>query len=548
MNRYYYKNITIILFINITFFLFPSCSYHSFKTSIDAKKDTSIHKLNTLKDDVSEQKLKKEVIRLAADLKRLTTFASELTSMKSEMFKMREVSHVWTTDYFPPEEHDKIENILFRYLMIRNSLWDMINYYKDYRIHFSTPDTQTKGFIIGYSAGLHLTAAASLLTATFINEPAGKSKLNEAYPRSEIPSGTFDMLLSNLTSLDHMEAIKVAWVLFNKEKQINDSTLNKIYNSNLEYKSVIDQIDDHYQKTVKRITYILIEESLLFPKTVNSLRHSVIAKMADKLSEELGDNLYAIRGLLFTNVSNIKMPLVKPLSFSEKQKNQIHSMLEPGDIILTYTAGYMSNIFLPGNFKHGIIYIGSYSQRKETGLVNDPTRLIIGINADKLEINFATDRIDSGLPADVIEAVSEGVIFNSMDLLLDTHINRMLVLRPRLSTKEKKEALTIVFALLGSDYDFKFDFNDGSYQCCTEVIYRALNSRGMCNFKLKNRMGALTLSADDILEYYASHEYKPFDFILYAEKARLSRGNKAKIYTGDDGLKRIKKIMKVSSN
>jgi hypothetical protein len=74
--------------------------------------------------------------------------------------------------------------------------------------------------------------------------------------------------------------------------------------------------------------------------------------------------------------------------------------------------------------------------------------------------DFSTDRIDSGHPADVIEAVAEGVIFNSLDLLLDTHINRMIVLRPKLSIKEKKEALTIAFALLGNDYDFKFDFND----------------------------------------------------------------------------------------
>jgi hypothetical protein len=238
------------------------------------------------------------------------------------------------------------------------------------------------------------------------------------------------------------------------------------------------------------------------------------------------------------------MPMTKPLEFSKAQKKQIHAILEPGDIILTYTAGYMSNIFLPGLFKHGITYVGTGSRRKETGLAEDPTALITGIEIEKLETDFITDTTESGLPADVIEAVAEGVVFNSLDFLLDTHINRMVVLRPRLTLQEKKEALTIVFALLGSGYDFKFDFNDGSYQCCTEVIFRALNSRGMYDFDLIKRMGTLTLSADDILGYYIEQAYKPFDIILYARKADLSRGNRAQIFTGEDGLNEIKKLMK----
>ncbi|MGD9157754.1 MAG: YiiX/YebB-like N1pC/P60 family cysteine hydrolase [Desulfobacteraceae bacterium] len=539
------KSIITALVISSTFILPLTCIGGSFKTSLDKKKDTSIHKLNASEKKAPEQKIRQESIRLAIDLKRLKTFAGELESMKSEMYKMRENSNVWTIDYFPPEEHDKIENILFRYLMIRNSLWQMINYYKDYRTRFTCPETQTKGFIIGYSAGLHLTSNTSLLVATFIDEPAGKSKLNEAYPRSGIKSGTFDILLSSVTSLDHMEAIKVGRVLFNKEKKDDSSTLYKIYVTNPEYKTVIDQIDDLYNLTEERIKYILKKESLLFPETINRLRHSVIVKIAEKMSDTLGDNLYAIRGLLFSNVSDIKIPLTKPIKFSEEQKRQIHSMLRPGDIILTYTAGYMSNIFLPGSFKHGITYVGTNAERKETGLVNDPTELIAGINIEKLEKDFSTDIIESGLPADVIEAVAEGVIFNSLDLLLDTHINRMVVLRPKLSLREQKEALTIVFALLGNEYDFKFDFNDGSYQCCTEVIYRALNSRGIYNFDLIKRMGTLTLSADDILEYYVKQEYKPFEIVLYARKDRFKRGNRAKIYTGDEGLRLLKKLMRV---
>jgi hypothetical protein len=202
----------------------------------------------------------------------------------------------------------------------------------------------------------------------------------------------------------------------------------------------------------------------------------------------------------------------------------------------------MSNIFLPGMFKHGITYVGTGARRKETGLADDPTQLVAGIDIQKLETDFSTDTTDSGLPADVIEAVAEGVIFNSLDLLLDTHINRMVVLRPRLTLRERKEALTIVYALLGSGYDFKFDFNDGSYQCCTEVIFRSLNSRGMYDFDLVKRAGVLTLSADDILEYYFDQENKPFDIVLYAQKDGFFAGNKAKLFSGDEGVTQLEKL------
>lgn len=534
-----FKSIVIIL--SITTFLYNCISYSA---PLIRKGEKKIHDTEYSQIDLSEQTSQKENSVLSTDLKRLKSFSIELESMKMEMYEMRERSRIWDLDYFPPEEHDRIESLLFRYLAIRSSLWEMVNFYKDYREHFSDPESETRGFIIGYSAGLLLTSNSSLLVATFINEPAGKSKLNEEYPRSNIPEGTFDMLVSSVTSVAHMEAIKVAWILFSNERKDESSILYKIYSSDPEYRSIIDKINVLYNNTEERIKYILKENSLLFPKTVNRLRHSAVVKIAEKMNAVLGDNLYAIRGLLFTNVSDIKLPMTKPLSFSADQRNLVHSLLQPGDIILTYTAGYMSNIFLPGKFKHGIIYVGTPVERNRIGLSNDPSSLIAGIDPDKLRKNFTTEYLDPEHRADVIEAVAEGVIFNSLDLLMDTHINKMLVLRPRITREEKSEELIIAFALLGSDYDFKFDFNDGSYQCCTEVIYRALNSRGRCNFNLVKRMGTFTLSADDILNYHFTVDPRPFDIILYAEKAPLSRKHKAKIYTGDDGLKRVRKLMK----
>lgn len=64
----------------------------------------------------------------------------------------------------------------------------------------------------------------------------------------------------------------------------------------------------------------------------------------------LGDLGYAIRSLVFKDVSRIKNPTVHAIRFSRQLKQQIHALLRPGDILLSYAAGYISDVFIPGNF------------------------------------------------------------------------------------------------------------------------------------------------------------------------------------------------------
>jgi hypothetical protein len=221
-------------------------------------------------------------------------------------------------------------------------------------------------------------------------------------------------------------------------------------------------------------------------------------------------------------------------------------MLEPGDIILTFSSGYMSNVFLPGKFKHGITYVGSPAQRKSIGLPKEDLSSVPESKIAKMKADLTLENLPSGHDADLIEAVAEGVIFNSIEEITDQHhIARMCVLRPRLNKEERIRNLTTVFLLLGNSYDFKFDFTDGSYQCCTEVIYRALHMIGPIRFKLTKRAGVQTICADDIINYYITAENRPFYFVLLAEEDTSYKGHKAKILTGDKGKKRLIELMEV---
>lgn len=159
-----------------------------------------------------------------------------------------------------------------------------------------------------------------------------------------------------------------------------------------------------------------------------------------------------------------------------------------------------------------------------------------------LAANLQQSGLPDGTKADMIEAVAEGVIFNDLEHIMDTHINRMLVLRPKLSDAERADFLVEVYSYLGDGYDFRFDFADASQQVCTEVIYRAINGKGSIDFTLTVRAGHETLSADDIANYHLDSE--AFDFVLLVDTNPDSKNNEALLFVGPEGESRIEALMK----
>jgi hypothetical protein len=464
--------------------------------------------------------------------------------MRGEMNRLRKTVKGTKRGHFTSDEHDKIENLLFRYLALRESLWGIVNKYRDYKENFGEDEDQTKAFILAFNAALHLAYYSSTLIHAFMDEPAVIDKLNELYHRSDIPRGTYDRIFRSLTDVDNIRALKAAWVLYEEEVKYDESMVRKVGRRDPEYGRLIAQNFELYRKAEKRIENILEENSLLLPGVRNKLRHSAIAEFALKSKRTIGDGLYTIRGILFVNVSRIRAPVSANLKMTEQQLEQVRAMIRPGDIVLTYCSGYMSNIFLPGKFKHGITYVGLPEDRKKIMEAGSPEKIPQAKRGQMME-DMAVEKLPSGEDAELIEAVAEGVIFNSLDSITHEHINRMLVLRPKLSEEKLAAALRTVFLLLGNTYDFRFDFGDGTHHCCTEVIYRALHERGPISFELVSRMGIPTLSADDIINGFLKTESgrKSFNFVLLAECDESAKSGAAVIRTGRKGLDRLRALM-----
>lgn len=481
--------------------------------------------------------------RLAAGAQNLKSLSAQLADISRGMSNWWQGCAARTGGQFTSDDTDRIEALLFQFLQRREVLWNMILLYGESAQNFAGAENQTRALATGYAAAALQSCHSSALVLGFLDEPKAVRMLNEIHYKYDIPAGSFDAVFAAVTAPENISAVRAAHKLLAEERRNTNSQLARLAAEDRDFDALLEQADAWYTSASASTDRILEKKSLLLPDVANFLRRNSLMDQARSATRLISDNLYVAQGLLYNNVSDIKRPMTPPVDFNPDQVRLIKSLLQPGDVIFSFTAGYMSNVFLPGQFKHGITFVGTPEQRAVIGLTAAAVRGVTDPKRRKLAEDLRTAKLETGYDADVIEAVAEGVIFNSLDYLLRTHVNRMVILRPRISPDERVQSLGNAFLLLGSMYDFNFDFADTSYQCCTEVIYRSLNKRGQIDFKLVPRLGVQTLAADDIIEYWLAAKDPVFDFVLLAEENPASPIHGAMITTGDAGMQRLKILM-----
>lgn len=486
--------------------------------------------------------------RLSLELRRLKAFGDELGDVGEEISALHRTVAGKQREAFTLDEHERLQSMLFRYLVCREALWDVAGYYGESQNRFRKADEETRGFIIAFNAALQLTYYDTKLVSTFLDEPEAIAALNEAYAPCRIPSGTYDTVFQAVTSVEHLEAIEAAWELFSRQLEDPGSRLNSIARDDPVFGPLVADIRRFRLYSKAQTDRLLDRTAILFPQMENRLRQTKIAELAVTTTEAVKDGLRAGGALLGKGLVRLsKSPLASDVAFTPDQLAQIERLAQPGDIILTMREGYLTNIVIPGAFKHGIVHVGSPMQRRAAGLSKQVLQWVDGRRQRTVSENLFKGRLDSGSPADVIEAVAEGVILNSLGDLIRTPISRICILRPELPPEQRTRQLAALFARLNDPYDFKFNFVDDSRLCCTELVFRTLNRRGPIVFELVRRMGCYTLSADDILRTHfeaLDRGNRAFSFVALAEEAS-GAGNAGHVLTGPAGEMRLRTVMGV---
>jgi hypothetical protein len=468
---------------------------------------------------------------LAANVRTLQAAGTHLERVGAELTALRTRGGWRDRGFFDATETDEIEYLLFRFLAVHTALWDLVAAHGGVSARFPESESGTKAHVAALSAQLLLAYHTSFLVAAFIDDPVAVREMNQAFPRSDVPRDTYDTLRRRVTATGYVQAVAGAGQLHAADMASPTSPVRILAASDPAYRRLIDDLPRLHAGAAAHMQTIATHDGHS-AALENALSHSEVATLTRSLTEKLGDARYAARSMLFKDVSRVKSPSAHLITFSDSQKQRVLGLLEPGDVILTYTAGYMSDVFIPGRFKHGITYVGTPHERLQAHMTPAAAPRAERYEPKRLAENLQTASLPGGRNANVIEAVAEGVIFNNLEHLMDTHINRLLVLRPRLDTEERAAFVVEVFSYLGDGYDFRFDFADPSEQVCTEVIYRALNRRGSIDLPLVTRAGHETLSADDVVNYHLRTNPDAFEIILLAEEDPAFTDHRARILVG----------------
>ena len=97
------------------------------------------------------------------DIKKLSIFQAAFDQMYLEMGEIQTSATRYETGHFSNVESDKIENLLFRYLVLRRSVWDIINKYRDYNTYSDYPHENMKALLVGYASALTLYKYSGIL-------------------------------------------------------------------------------------------------------------------------------------------------------------------------------------------------------------------------------------------------------------------------------------------------------------------------------------------------------------------------------------------------
>ena len=157
-------------------------------------------------------------------------------------------------------------------------------------------------------------------------------------------------------------------------------------------------------------------------------------------------------------------------------------MLEPGDILLVRREGYLSNIGIPGFWPHAVLYVGTPEERRRAFAGPEVAAWVEARGQADGDFEALLARThpaayaqalaaDGGAPRRALEAISEGVVFTTLEHAAGA--DHVAALRPRLPAVEKAAAILRAFGYAGRPYDFNFDFRTDAALVCSELIYKA---------------------------------------------------------------------------
>ena len=408
----------------------------------------------------------------------LTTIGPLLPTLDTVEKVIAKTAEIHARGYFLPDEDEQVRQIFSSYLTTRAALQSVLD---DLRPHvlkeFEEPTPRCpEVFLVAFCTACMLIRSGRYLVDTFRQDKVVWRKLDEAEPRYGIPKKQFTKIYRSLSSPYNIIKFREGIRYYQNNK---DQILALANNPVL--KPVVELLVAEEPFIESRIRYYAKHRAKYRWHSFLRRQHAGFKNVTFGLFKASGSLIAELR-------LKWKRKRVTP-----GVQRKLARMLQPGDVIITRHDDAASNLFLPGFWPHGALYIGTEEQRK----LLDPS-------------GATWRRTECPDPNCVLEARKDGVLFRPLHDTLA--VDACAVLRPKLEPNHIRDAIAQAMTHHGKCYDFEFDFRRSDKLVCTEVIYRAYHGIADVAFELKTRTGRVCLSAEDLLDYAVDGMY--FDLLV----------------------------------
>ena len=215
-------------------------------------------------------------------------------------------------------------------------------------------------------------------------------------------------------------------------------------------------------------------------------------------------------------LADMRVPLLPPPLVTRDQIDSLLPVLEPADVILERQEGYLSNLAMPGFWKHSSIHVGTPALRRayfDCAEVNawvrragEPSGCFDTLLRRRYpHAHAASGRSRNGWAMRAVESTAEGVVFKAVEETCA--VDSLAILRPRLSKIAKAKAIARAFGFVGLPYDYRFDFTTNDSFICSELVYKCFRStqheHGL-HLKLRWISGRPAMPTNDIAHHYST--------------------------------------------
>jgi len=448
--------------------------------------------------DLKNMSPRRMEVVMSADDKVIVSLMDGLDKLEAEALQMQLDLGDGRRSFTTQADNDDLRELLRRFITYRESLLRIVWNYQRYA-DIGNDELRLRAFLLDFTAAAMLYEASLKFVHHFGDSSHAVAKLNEPEPNWGIPPGLYDTIQHNLASPQNIKMFELARRYYHQDHVQGLFEKHKLSTSCAPY--------DQFHAAIAAA-----EATIL--KADNSLSERIVKVAATDLGRLFHDVQYETQSAVSTWIGDFKIrqPHRGKSLIDKGQLARLAGVLQPGDVLLERRNWYLSNAFLPGYWPHGAVYVGTAKDIRRLGL--DQNQYV------RKHWEEFTGKDHEGHEHVIIEAVSEGVIFSSLEHSIG-QADSVAVLRPNVSQEEKTEAIARAFSFAGRPYDFEFDFETTDMLVCTEVVFRTYGGNsGPIDFPLEKIMGRQTMPAINLVRKF-NREFgtddAQFEFIAFID-------------------------------